>query len=206
MSVDAKEAISWQDVWIHRDRWPTVFLPTQLFCDGRPIVLEIGSGRGLFLLHQSRRRPDVHFLGVEWSGKYSKEAAVALARRGAGNAKIVCEDAKVLLDRFPSASITDVHVYFPDPWWKRRHKKRRLIDPAFVAQLARVQQRGCMLHLATDVEEYFGVMGKVFAREPEYQRLTDPPAPEPKSDYLTHFERKYRIEGRAIYRAQFLRR
>src|SRR5205823_2936197 len=97
--------------------------------------------------------------------------------------------------------------YFPDPWWKKRHKKRRVFDETFVAAVARALPPGGEFHMATDVAEYFGVMGQVMAAHPEFLPMP-PPAPRSPAhdlDYLTNFERKYRIEGRPIYRASYRR-
>ena len=102
-------------------------------------------------------------------------------------------------------SLQAVHVYFPDPWWKKRHRKRRLFTEEFVEQCARVLRPGGRLHVATDVEEYFGIMKGLLTEQP---RLRELPPPEPKDpahdfDYLTNFERKYRKQGKPIYRAAY---
>ncbi len=105
----------------------------------------------------------------------------------------------------PDASVRAVHVYFPDPWWKKRHKKRRVFTAALLASVVRVLEPGGELHVATDVEEYFDVIRTLVAAEPRLVELTVPPCKEPEHDldYLTNFERKFRIEGRAIYRASY---
>jgi tRNA (guanine-N7-)-methyltransferase len=96
-------------------------------------------------------------------------------------------------------------VYFPDPWWKKRHKKRRVFCDPFVADAARALVPGGDLHVATDVEEYFGVIREVMAAHPEFaeQPPPAPNTPEHDLDYLSNFERKYRLEGRPIYRAHY---
>ena len=107
--------------------------------------------------------------------------------------------------RIPEASLRAVHVYFPDPWWKKRHKKRRVFTDALVEGIVRSLEPGGELHVATDVEEYFGVIRDLIAAEPRLAELPEPAArpPEHDLDYLTNFERKFRIEGRAIFRAAY---
>ena len=96
-----------------------------------------------------------------------------------------------------------MHVYFPDPWWKKRHKKRRVFTDALVAQVERVLQPGGELHVASDVEEYFTLIRELIAASPRFRErpVPEPKDPEHELDYLTNFERKYRLEGRPIYRA-----
>ena len=99
-----------------------------------------------------------------------------------------------------------MHVYFPDPWWKKRHKKRRVFNDALVASIERILQPGGELHVASDVEEYFQRDPRTDRREPRFRERPAPEveAPEHDLDYLTNFERKYRLEGRPIYRVGLL--
>lgn len=98
-----------------------------------------------------------------------------------------------------------MHVYFPDPWWKARHKKRRVFAEPLVVDIERGLAPGGELRIVTDVEEYFQVMRGLMAGHTRFAER--PPAPtkaaEHDLDYLTNFERKYRIEGRPIYRAEY---
>ena len=98
-----------------------------------------------------------------------------------------------------------MHIYFPDPWWKKRHRKRRVFCEEFVTDVAPRVEAGRNFHIVTDVEEYFGVMLALMAEHPEFiaQELPDLTTPEHELDYLTNFERKYRIEGRPIYRTSY---
>jgi tRNA (guanine-N7-)-methyltransferase len=182
--------------------WPAVFGN-----DG-PVEVEVGFGKGLFLLTEGQRRPGVNFLGVEVERGYTLFSATRLAKRGLKNVRVACADARAFFrDRVAAASVEAVHVYFPDPWWKKRHHKRRLFDEEFTAQCARVLRAGGKLHVASDVEEYFGIMKGLLAQRPRLRELP-PPAerpPEHDFDYLTNFERKYRKEGRPIYRAAYER-
>jgi tRNA (guanine-N7-)-methyltransferase len=179
---------------------------TELFGQRRPVEVEIGSGKGLFLVNAASERPGHDFLGVELSRKYARLAAERAVRRGLPNVRVWPGDGRSFLARLvPDASVRTVHVYFPDPWWKKRHKKRRVFTESLVASVVRTLEPGGQLHIATDVEEYFGVIRLLVAGYPELEELPEPQVKEPEHelDYLTNFERKFRIEGRAIYRAAY---
>lgn len=173
---------------------------------GRPVELEVGSGKGLFLANRASAVPGHAIVGIELSRKYARRAAERVAKRGLANVRVVRGDARLLLGRFvPPASLSALHIYFPDPWWKARHKKRRVFTAAFVADAERVLGPGGCFQMATDVEEYFGVMQTLMAAHRRFvpQALPAPSDPEHDLDYLTNFERKYRLEGRPIWRASY---
>ncbi len=177
-----------------------------LFGDERPIELEIGCGKGLFLVNAASQRPEHGFVGVELSRKYARLAAERIVKRGVANVRIWPGDAGAVMKRLVGdASLRTVHVYFPDPWWKKRHKKRRVFTASLVVEIVRSLEPGGRLDVATDVEEYFEVIRGLIAAEPRLVELPPPPLkpPEHDLDYLTNFERKFRIEGRAIHRASY---
>jgi len=179
---------------------------TRLFGRDSPVELEVGSGKGLFLVNAATLNPDCNFLGVELSRKYARLAAERLARNGVSNARIWRGDARFVLARLvPDSGLRAVHVYFPDPWWKKRHKKRRVFTDSLVGDIERILKPGGDLRIASDVEEYFGIIQRLISA---HGRFHEQPVPEPKDpehslDYLTNFERKYRIAGRTIYRANY---
>jgi tRNA (guanine-N7-)-methyltransferase len=180
--------------------WPSIF------GNDRPVELEVGSGKGLFLVNAATANPGHNFLGIELARKYAHRAAERVARRNLGNVKVVPGDAKLFLARcVPSASLRAVHVYFPDPWWKTRHKKRRVFCESLVLDIERTLEPGGDLWLATDVEEYYGVIRELIASYPRFEEQPVPALrdPEHELDYLTNFERKYRLEGRPIFRAHY---
>jgi tRNA (guanine-N7-)-methyltransferase len=180
-----------------------------LFGNTNPVELEIGSGKGLFLVSAGKSRPGVNYLGIELSRKYALQAAARLARNEVGNAKVWCGDGRLIMARLvPDQSLLGVHVYFPDPWWKTRHKKRRVFTAELVREIERTLKPEGQLCVASDVEEYFRVICGLIAASGRFREL-EPPAPsqpEHTLDYLTHFERKYRLEGRPIYQAHFVMR
>jgi tRNA (guanine-N7-)-methyltransferase len=183
-----------------RFSWP------ELFGSDNPVELEIGSGKGLFLASAAADRPGHNFLGVEISRKYARLAAERVTKRGVTNVKLWPGDARLFMaQRVTDASLCAVHVYFPDPWWKKRHRKRRVFTGDLVAAIVRALEPEGALHVATDVEEYFEVIRSLIAAEPLLAELPPPVvrAPEHDLDYLTNFERKFRIEGRAIHRASY---
>jgi tRNA (guanine-N7-)-methyltransferase len=174
----------------------------QLFGNDQPIAFEVGFGKGLFLCEQGAAHPETNYLGIEIERKYTLFTAARVARRHLANVKLACTDARWFLkERTAAASVAALHVYFPDPWWKQRHRKRKLFTRDFVAESARVLQSGGRLHFATDVADYFAesltIVQEVsaFTLLPQEARAEEP--------YLTNFERKYRLEGRPIHRAVF---
>ncbi len=178
----------------------------EVFGNDHPVELEVGSGKGLFLANAASARAGHNFLGIELARKYARRAAERVAKLGLHNVKVYSGDARVFLARcVPSASLRAVHVYFPDPWWKARHKKRRVFSESLVNDIERGLEPGGELRVATDVEEYFGVIRSLMAAHPRFEELplAEPKTPEHDLDYLTNFERKYRIEGRPIYRTEY---
>jgi tRNA (guanine-N7-)-methyltransferase len=187
---------------------PRILSWAEVFGNDRPVEVEVGFGKGLFLLASAQARPDVNFLGIEISRKYQLFTATRMAKRALNNVRLAKADARWFFRNFVGASSVEaIHVYFPDPWWKKRHLKRRVFTPEFAAECERVLHPGGRLHAVTDVEEYFQMMVSLVAQHTGLRLL---PAHEPtvratESDYLTNFERKFREQGRAIYRATFER-
>jgi tRNA (guanine-N7-)-methyltransferase len=178
------------------------------FGNDRPVEIEVGPGKGLFLVTEAQGRPGVNFLGVEVQRKYQLYAATRAARRSLANVKVACADARLFLrDAVAAESVQAVHVYFPDPWWKKRHHRRRVFTPEFAAQCQRVLRPGGRLYVATDVEDYFGLMTQAVRENTQLEPLPPPEPGEPAHDmdYLTNYERKARTQGKTVYRAVYAR-
>jgi tRNA (guanine-N7-)-methyltransferase len=181
-------------------RWPAVF------GNGQPVEIEVGFGKGLFLVTASQARPEINFLGVEIARKYQLFTANRLAKRGLRNVRLVKADARLFLRNCVAiASCQAVHVYFPDPWWKKRHQKRRVFTPEFAVQCERILRPAGRLHVVTDVQEYFHVMTELVAQQTGLKPLPPPEPHQPSHDldYLTNFERKFRQQGRNIFRQSY---
>lgn len=178
-------------------QWHTVF------GDDGPVEIEVGFGKGLFLVASAQARPDVRFFGIEIERKYALFTATRLAKLGVTNVKLACTDARWLLrTSIPEASVQAVHVYFPDPWWKTRHRKRKLFTAEFAKDAARVLVPGGVLHFVTDVEGYYRETMEMLREVGVFKILPLPERYEGKEgEYLTNFERKYRAEGRPIWHA-----
>ena len=177
---------------------------TAVFGRRSPVEVEIGSGKGLFLAQASVLEPDTDFLGVEKAGKYFRHAVDRIWKSGCRNVRLCEADAFDLLERWiPPGSIRGVHVYFPDPWPKSRHSKRRLFQPALFRGIARaLPPHGC-LRIASDVTPYFERACQLVRDMPEFESLDWPEdAPDRRP---TSYALKYDDEGRDLNYAKFRR-
>lgn len=177
-----------------------------LFGRDAPLEVEVGSGKGLFLRTAAAAHPDRCFLGAEVGRKYARFTAAGLAKRGLTNAKVVAGDAlRLLAEWLPDESLAAVHVYFPDPWWKKRHRKRRVMRPSFARDVERVLEPGGVLHFWTDVAEYFADSLEILAAcgRLEGPLPVDETPAEHDMDYRTHFERRVRRHRGEVFRGAF---
>lgn len=175
------------------------------------IEIEVGPGKGEFLLAASAARPDTFFVGIEAAGSYASHAASRLADAGRTNALLLVDNAALYLeDRVPAASLDRLHVYFPDPWPKRRHRGRRFFAEHSTDLVHRVLKPGGILLVATDNPGYAGQICRVLGATPLLCRDEDAEielrALGPGHAFSpTSFERKYLEEGRIIRRFAFRR-
>ncbi len=182
---------------------------TALFDEPRPLEIDVGCGRGLFLVNASDTHPDINYLGIDTDYREGRRAAKRLQKRDSRNARILGGDVfTVFGSMVRPASLQAVHVYFPDPWWKARHRRRRVFTDRFVDRCAELLLPGGLLHSWTDVEEYFEVIEALMNHHPAFETL---PAPEEQPaehdlDYRTSFERKSRQKGLSICRGRWMRR
>jgi tRNA (guanine-N7-)-methyltransferase len=186
----------------------TSWEPVALFGRDAPLEVEVGSGKGLFLQNAALAAPDHNFLGVEVAYKYARFIAHRLAKREIPNAIAVQGDGlRLFRDSISADSLAAVHVYFPDPWWKARHHKRRVMTEAFLADVTRTLAPDGRLHFWTDVNEYFDNTLELIAKTTP---LTGPiEVPEKNAehdlDYRTHFERRMRLHNERVYRSEFVK-
>jgi len=168
-----------------------------------PVHIEIGTGKGTFLLNQARAQPGDNFFGIEWARKYYRYAVDRIGRWGLTNVRIIRTDAATFLaDFLPDNSVECFHIYFPDPWPKKRHHKRRFICPANLEHLIRCLKSSGQLRIATDHAEYFEQIKTVLTARNEKLQEIDflPTAGSEAGEWVgTNFERKYLKDQRAIY-------
>ena len=172
-----------------------------LFGNDHPLELEIGSGKGTFLTDQAKSRPDVNFIGLERARKYWMYASDRLRRNGCLNTRMILADAAIFLsEHLAASSLSAIHIYFPDPWPKNRHHKRRLIQGPFLEHAERILELGGRLQIVTDFEGYYQQIEHVVRasrlQETEYRT---PGSAADGEITGTNFERKYRREGRPFY-------
>jgi len=175
-----------------------------------PVEVEIGIGKGRFLLAAAEARPDVLHLGVEWANEYLRIAESRAEKRGLENIRFVRVDAKELVARaFAPSSVRAYYVFYPDPWPKKRHHKRRFFRPDTLDHVARTLEAGGWLHVATDHAEYWSVIEPLVDGHGEFERLPEfggEAFPLDPSRPLTNFEEKYVVQGRGRYRGSWRRR
>lgn len=177
-----------------------------IFANTLPVELEIGSGKGAFLLRRARQRPEINLLGVEWVQKYACYAADRACRAGLDNVKLICADAASLFKvALPDRSLWRVHIYFPDPWPKKKHHRRRLIQPEFLRQVRRVLKLGGGLGMVTDHPDYFRQMVSALSVVRGLAPVPFRSQAENGELVGTNFERKYSAGGKAFYSLAALR-
>jgi tRNA (guanine-N7-)-methyltransferase len=180
-----------------------------LFGRNAPVHVEVGFGNGEALAAMAAAHPQNSYLGIE----VHRPGVGALLRRleseGLTNVRVACTDAKELLaQRIPEGSLSAVYIFFPDPWHKLRHHKRRLVQVEFVEMLAHKLKPGGLLHLATDWEDYAQHMLAVLTAVAAFENTapSDPFMPRPESRTLTRFERRGHRLGHGVRDLVFRRR
>jgi tRNA (guanine-N7-)-methyltransferase len=181
----------------------------ELFGSRAPVILEIGFGNGSATWRMAEAEPQHNFLGVEVYRPGVGRLLLRLAEHGIGNVRVACADAVAFLRaRVPPASLSGVRIYFPDPWPKKRHHKRRIVQPSLVDLLAARMAPGALLHLATDWAPYAEHMREVMAEAPDFEPLSPGtgagcrPAWRPETKY----ERRGERLGHPVYDLVYRRR
>ena len=167
------------------------------------VNIEIGCGKGAFLLSQAMARPCDNFLGIERTGRYYRFAVDRIGRWGLANVRIIHADASVFLAEFVAdASVDCFHIYFPDPWPKKRHNKRRFICQANLGTMIRCLTPAGQIQIATDHPDYFEQIRMLLLAEAGRLEESDfiPAAGVQTGECTgTNFERKYILDSRQIY-------
>ncbi|GAB3276846.1 tRNA (guanosine(46)-N7)-methyltransferase TrmB [Microbacterium lacusdiani] len=178
-------------------------IPAEVYGRTAPLVVEIGSGQGHAIVSAAAARPDADFLAVEVFRAGLARTMLDADRAGVRNLRLVEANAPEVLERLlPEGAADEVWVFFPDPWHKSRHNKRRLVKEGFGATAGRALRDGGLLRLATDWEDYALQMREVLDAEPEFERAFDGGedvwAPRFDGRAMTAFERKGIAKGREI--------
>jgi tRNA (guanine-N7-)-methyltransferase len=178
-----------------------------LFGRRAPVVVEIGFGMGDSTATIAATHPEIDYLGIEVHGPGVGSLCKQIAERHLANLRIAQHDAvEVLQHMIPEGSLAGVHVFFPDPWPKKRHHKRRLIQAPLVALIASRLAPGGYLHCATDWEEYAQQMLDVLSAEPALENTAAGFAPRPEYRPLTKFENRGLKLGHGVWDVIFRKR
>ncbi len=176
------------------------------FDENKPVVLEIGFGMGASLVEMARNAPDKNFLGIEVHKPGVGACLMAIEENQLSNLKVMCHDAvEVLENMIPNDSLDKVQIFFPDPWHKARHNKRRIIQPQFVQLIRQKLKEGGILHLATDWQNYAEHMLEVLTEAEGFENLsaTGDYIPRPEDRPITKFEKRGQNLGHGVWDLQF---
>ncbi len=183
--------------------------PPTLFGQHQPVTLEIGFGNGEALSQMALAQPDHNFIGVEVHSPGVGHLMIKLAEQESSNVRILRTDAMELLrHHLPASSLSRVLLYFPDPWHKRKHHKRRIVQTEFADLVQRVLIPGGVLHMATDWEDYARQMMAILSAHPGFENLAGPGqfSQRPASRPLTKFEQRGSRLGHGVWDLLFERK
>jgi tRNA (guanine-N7-)-methyltransferase len=167
-----------------------------------PVQIEVGTGRASFLLNQAKNYPAINFLGIEWASRYYRYAVDRIGRWNLTNVKIIRTDAAVFVTEFiPDRSVDCFHIYFPDPWPKTRHHKRRFFNETNLNQLTRCLKKGGTIQVATDHTEYFEQIKKLIEDRTDLHVVPFQPTAGAQEGELvgSNFERKYLKDSKNVH-------
>ncbi len=169
----------------------------------RPLAVDIGCGKGRYLVAVAQKHPEMNFLGIDRMESRMLKVGRKLTRAGLHHVRLVRMEASYAVRHLlPAHSVSLFTVFFPDPWPKRRHQRRRLFKPAFLDNLDRAMAPGGKLHIATDHRNYFESIVALFEQDARFESI---PAYEPTEDERTDFELHFTEQGKPIGRASFVK-
>ncbi len=178
----------------------------QLFEKDQPVEVEIGTGKGRFILSESKQRSDTNFLGIERSKKFLRIALDRMTKDPRPNCLFLCLDADFVVKLLiPERSITAYHIYFPDPWPKERHQKRRLFNPGFVDKLAKTLTPDGKIYLKTDHQEFFSYAHQQLSNNTNIKTIELDTIESIIKNFeeapvtATHYEVKFRQQSKPIF-------
>jgi len=179
-----------------------------LFGNHRPVIMEIGFGNGDATWQMAVSHPEENYLAVEVHRPGVGQLLLKLEEHEIRNVRIACQDAVELLrEDIPAASLAGVRIYFPDPWPKKRHHKRRIVQTAFIGLLAEKMQAGGILHMATDWEPYADHMLDVLNNHPDFENISPHGGCVAKPDWrpVTKYEKRGERLGHGVFDLVFRR-
>ncbi|MFQ0998632.1 tRNA (guanosine(46)-N7)-methyltransferase TrmB [Gilliamella sp. BG6] len=178
-----------------------------VFDSNKQVVLEIGFGMGASLIEMAKNAPDKNFLGIEVHKPGVGACLMAIGENQLSNLKVMCHDAvEVLENMIPDHTLDKVQIFFPDPWHKARHNKRRIIQPQFVQLIRQKLKLGGILHLATDWQHYAKHMLEVLTQAEGFENLSPSGdyIPRPDDRPITKFEKRGQNLGHGVWDLQFV--
>lgn len=174
---------------------------------GVPVELEVGPGRGAFAVERLEALPATRLIGFEIKRKWATIVDERLKSLGLGDrGRVFCGDIRLVLPRFPEHSVSIAYFHFPDPWWKKRHRKRLVLTPALLDELARVMVRGGELFVQTDVDERARAYESIIGEHPAFRPFADS-AVVSENPYFAMSPRERRAvrDGLPIFRLRYTR-
>lgn len=195
------------DIELHLGQLQGAVNWSALFGNTHPVEIELGCGKGRFIIQSARQNPAINYLGIEKSAKFFRILKQRAIDAALANIRLLRWEAAHFLGKYvPAGSAQACHIYFPDPWPKNRHRKRRLINQDFIACVAASLQSGGSILLATDFADYFEQMitsaRACHELKEIYTKILAPSEAEPEQA-ATNYERKYLLQGRVIYKAAY---
>lgn len=173
-----------------------------------PVVLEIGFGMGDSLIEMAKNQPEKNYIGIEVHRPGVGRLLSNADKEGLDNIRVFCEDAiEVLAQSIPDGSLDCIQLFFPDPWHKKRHHKRRIVQPELAESLRKKLKVGGVFHMATDWENYAEHMMEVMSAAPGYKNVAGEGAfsPQPQWRPVTKFQRRGEKLGHGVWDLMFER-